>query len=97
MRWRPFLLIIAIAALSLLPTGCLRNNKVSGSVIIAGGTREYAQTAAAGAELPRSLSKLAVNNQRDLSEWVIPNELIVRYAFSEALTLAEAAAQPLSG
>lgn len=97
MRWRPFLLIIAIAALSLLPTGCLKNNKVSGSVIIAGGTREYAQTAAAGAELPRSLSKLAVNNQRDLSEWVIPNELIVRYAFSEALTLAEAAAQPLSG
>lgn len=113
MRWRPFLLIIAMAVLSLLPTGCFKNDEVSGNVVIAGGTREYARNTTAGAypalalfgisavkqqtKWPSDPSEWAEGNQRDLSEWVIPNQFIVRYALSETLMLAEAAAHSLSG
>lgn len=88
-RLRLVLLIIAMAALLLLPTGCFKNNKVSGHVLIAGGTREYSQITAVSDACPVTAP--------ELSEWIIPNQLIVRYAHAEALVMAEAAAHSLSG
>jgi len=106
-RSRLILLIIAMAVLLLLPTGCFKNNKVSGHVLIAGGTREYARNAlnapnaAALSEWAKWTERagrvIASDNQHDHAEWEIPNQFIVRYAFPEALIRAEVTAHSLSG